>query len=149
MSSVIVAKGSVILAFKFVISGTGVENTLSLTYPHKKQAGGGGDIWRSWWSGCRTVSPNPPVWKCFIQKPNVTNVAINAWHKSLETNLSNGKKMCFYSTYSSFLVINVCNQGKILCSPSISRVWPKIIANYWTKWKDVQFQCGCITAHFF
>jgi hypothetical protein len=36
MYSVIVAKASVILAFKFVISGTGVENTLSLTYPHKK-----------------------------------------------------------------------------------------------------------------
>ena len=36
MSSVIVAKASVILAFKFVISGTGVANTLSLTYPHKK-----------------------------------------------------------------------------------------------------------------
>ena len=27
------------------------------------------------------------------------------------------KKMCLYSTYSVFLVINVCNQGKILCSP--------------------------------
>jgi len=39
MSSVIVAKASVILAFKFVISGTGVENTLSLTYPHKKVNG--------------------------------------------------------------------------------------------------------------
>jgi hypothetical protein len=38
MSSVIVAKASVILAFKFVISGTGVENTLSLTYPHKKKS---------------------------------------------------------------------------------------------------------------
>ena len=36
MSSDIVAKASVILAFKFLISGTGVENTLSLTYPHKK-----------------------------------------------------------------------------------------------------------------
>ena len=36
MSSVIVA--SVTLAFKFVISGTGVENTLSLTYPHKKKS---------------------------------------------------------------------------------------------------------------
>jgi len=40
MPSVIVAKASVILAFKFVISGTGVENTLSLTYPHKKSQGG-------------------------------------------------------------------------------------------------------------
>ena len=36
MSSVIVAKAFVILAFKFVISGTDVENTLSLTYAHKK-----------------------------------------------------------------------------------------------------------------
>jgi len=38
MCSVIVTKASVILAFKFVISGTGVENTLSLTYPHKKKS---------------------------------------------------------------------------------------------------------------
>jgi len=38
MSSVIVAKAPVILAFKFVISGTGVENTLSLTYPHKQKS---------------------------------------------------------------------------------------------------------------
>ena len=42
MSSVIVTKASVILAFKSVISGTGVENTLSLTYPHKKKSRGGG-----------------------------------------------------------------------------------------------------------
>ena len=40
MCSVIVAKASVILAFKFVISGTGVENILSLTYPHKKKSTG-------------------------------------------------------------------------------------------------------------
>jgi len=40
MSSVIVAKESVILAFKFVISGTGVKNILSLTYPHKKKSRG-------------------------------------------------------------------------------------------------------------
>ena len=40
MSSVIVAKASVILAFKFVIPGTGVENTLSLTYPHKNKSRG-------------------------------------------------------------------------------------------------------------
>jgi len=39
-SSVIVAKPTVILSFKFVISGTGVENTLSLTYPHKKKSRG-------------------------------------------------------------------------------------------------------------
>ena len=29
------------------------------------------------------------------------------------------KKICLYSTYSSFLVINVCNQGKTLFSPCI------------------------------
>ena len=40
MSSVIVGKASVILAFKFVISGTGVENTLSLTYRHIKKSRG-------------------------------------------------------------------------------------------------------------
>ena len=28
-------------------------------------------------------------------------------------------KKKLYSTYSSFLVINVCNQGKTLCSPCI------------------------------
>jgi len=38
MSSVIVTKASVILAFRFVISGTCVENILSLTYPHKKKS---------------------------------------------------------------------------------------------------------------
>jgi len=40
MSSVIVAKASVILAFKFVISETCVKNILSLTYPHKKKSTG-------------------------------------------------------------------------------------------------------------
>jgi hypothetical protein len=44
MCSVIVAKASVILAFKFVISVTGVENILSLTYRHKKKPRGGGVI---------------------------------------------------------------------------------------------------------
>jgi len=38
MSSVIVAKTSVIVAFKFVISGTGDENTFSFTYPHKRKS---------------------------------------------------------------------------------------------------------------
>jgi len=27
------------------------------------------------------------------------------------------KNKCLYYTYSSFLVVNVCNQGKTLCSP--------------------------------
>jgi len=57
MSSVIAAKASVILAFKFVISGTGVENTLSLTYPHKKKSRGviSGD------RGGQGVGPSLPI----------------------------------------------------------------------------------------
>ena len=57
ISSVIVAKGSVILAFKFVISGTGVENTLSLTYLHKKKSRGviSGD------RGGQGVGPSLPI----------------------------------------------------------------------------------------
>ena len=38
ISSVIVTKASVILAFNFTISGTGVENTLSLTYRNRKKS---------------------------------------------------------------------------------------------------------------
>ena len=57
MSSVIVANPSVILAFKFVISGTGVENTLSLTYPLEKKSRGviSGD------RGGQGVGPSLPI----------------------------------------------------------------------------------------
>ena len=86
MSSVILAKASVILAF--VISGTGVENTLSLTYRHKKKSRGviSGD------RGGQGVGPSLPIhlfWKCCIQIPIVT---INTLHKTLEINSSNGKE---------------------------------------------------------
>ena len=56
-SSVIVTKASVILAFKFVISGTFVENTLSLTYPHKRKSRGviSGD------RGGQGVGPSLPI----------------------------------------------------------------------------------------
>ena len=120
LSSVFVAKASVILAFQFVISGTGVQNTLSLTYPLKRSQGG--DIRRSWWPGCRTISPNPPVCKCCIQKP--MNIWIPVWRctillenyprlKLLLTEVQRKVPKC----PGSFLVINVCNQGKTLCSP--------------------------------
>ena len=48
---------SVILVFKFVISGTGVENNLSLTYPHKKKSRGviSGD------RGGQGVGPSLPI----------------------------------------------------------------------------------------
>jgi hypothetical protein len=57
MSSVIVVKSSVILVFKIVISGTGVENTLSLTYPYKKKSRGviSGD------HGGQGVGPSLPI----------------------------------------------------------------------------------------
>jgi hypothetical protein len=58
-SSVTVTKASVILAFKFVISGTGVKKTLSLTYPHKKKSGGGGLI--SGDRGGQGVGPSLPI----------------------------------------------------------------------------------------
>jgi hypothetical protein len=57
MSSVIVPKASVILAFKFVISATGVENTLSLKHLHKKKSRGviSGD------RGGQGVGPSLPI----------------------------------------------------------------------------------------
>ena len=57
MSSVTVAKASVILVFKFVISGTGVEHTLSLTYLLKKKPRGviSGD------RGGQGVGPSLPI----------------------------------------------------------------------------------------
>jgi len=57
MSSVIVSKASAIFAFKFVMSGTGVENTLSLTYPHKNKSRGviSGD------RGGHGVGPSLPI----------------------------------------------------------------------------------------
>ena len=45
-----------------------------------------------------------------------TNVVLKK--KLLELHF--GGKKCLYSTYGSFLVINVCNQGKTLCSPCTS-----------------------------
>ena len=44
--------------------------------------------------------------------------APSCW-KILETNLSNGKK--YICIPRSFIVINVCNQGKNLCSPCITQ----------------------------
>ena len=57
MSSVIVAKAPVILAFKFLVSGTGFANTLSLTYPLKKKSMGviSGD------RGGQGIRPSLPV----------------------------------------------------------------------------------------
>ena len=50
------------------------------------------------------------------------NITKNTWHKILETNLSNGKKKCVCIP-RSFLVINICNQGKTLCSLRTSTVF--------------------------
>jgi len=47
------------------------------------------------------------------------NITINIWHKVLETNLNNGKKI-YICIPHSFLVMNVCNQGKNLFSSCTS-----------------------------
>ena len=97
MSLLIAAKASVILAFKFVISGTGVENTLSLTYPHKKKARGmiSGD------RGGQGVGQSLPIrlFRNVASKNRRTSEpqcggAPSCW-EILETNLSNGKKNIF------------------------------------------------------
>ena len=108
MSSVIVAKASVILAFKFVISGTGVENTLSLTYPHKKKSMGvisgdrGGQD-----GGPIHLSGNVASKKRRTCEPQCGGEP-SCW-KILKTNLSNGKKK-YICIPRSFHIIKVCNQ---------------------------------------
>ena len=96
MSSVIVAKASVILAFKFVISGTGVENTLSLTYPHKRNQWRGGVI--SGDRGGQGVGPSLPIhlFGNVASKNRLTcepqcGGASTCW-KILEKKLNNGKR---------------------------------------------------------
>jgi hypothetical protein len=115
----------------FVISGIGVENTVLNIPPWKEVKGC--DIRRSWWPGCRTISPNPPVSKCCIQKP--TNIWTPVWRGAilLETNLNNSKKLCLWNKIKNyvyiphnFLLINICNQGKIFCSPCI--MWLVVMA---------------------
>jgi len=111
MSSVIVAKVSVILVFKFVISETGVENKLSLTYTHKKKSREviPGD------RGGQGVGPSLPI-HLFGNDVSKNQMLQLTRHKILKTKVM-VKKYVFIPR--SFLVINVCNQGKILCSPCI------------------------------
>ena len=119
MSSVIVAKASVILAFKFVISGTGVENTLPLTYPHKNKSRWGGVI--SGDHGGQDVGPSPPIHLFVNVAPKKRRTfepqcggAPSCW-KNLATNLSSCEK--YIHIPRNFLVVNVFNQGKNLWSP--------------------------------
>ena len=97
MSSAIAAKASVILAFKFVMSGTGVENTLSLTYPYEKNSSGmiSGD------RGGQGIGPSLPIhlFGNVASKNRRTcepqcGGAPSCW-KILETNLNSGKKYIF------------------------------------------------------
>jgi len=65
-----------------------------------------------------------PDYKYLLQENYVEynrNITINTRHKILETNLSNGKK--YVCIPRSFLVINVRNQGKTLCSLCIVKIW--------------------------
>jgi len=64
------------LPFKFVVCGTGVENTLTLTYRHKKKLTGviSGD------RGGQGVGPSLPIHlngNVASKNPNVTNITIN------------------------------------------------------------------------
>ena len=79
---------------KFVISGTGVENTLSLTYPHKKKS-------REVTSGGQGVGPSLPIHLFGNVTSKIRRTcepqcggAPSCW-KIVETNLSNGKKYVF------------------------------------------------------
>ena len=120
ISSVIVAKASFILAFKFLISGIGVENTLSLTYPHKKKSRGviSGD------RGGQGVGPsllihlfgNVASKNRRTSEPQCAGVP-SFWKIIHGWNSSNWGYVCIPHC---FLVINICNQGKTLCSPCTS-----------------------------
>ena len=64
-----------------------------------------------------SIKSFPDYYKKTTWNTNIfRNITINTWYKILETNLSNGKKK-YVCIPRSFLVINVCNQGKTLCSP--------------------------------
>ena len=118
-SSVTVAKASVILAFRFVISGTGVENTLSLTYRNKKKSRGvlSGD------RGGQGVGQSLPI-RLFgnVASKKPTNMWTPAWRSTILLENYARLKRKFPTCPRSFLAINVCNQGKNLCSPCILRV---------------------------
>ena len=125
MSSVIVPKASVILAFKFAISGTGVENSLSLTHPHKNKS-------RGVMSGDRGgQGVGPPVWKCCIPKTDErVNPSVEVHHlvgklSTAETLLTEVQRKVPTCLGKHF----VCNQGKTLCSPCISRI-PNLVSQY-------------------
>jgi len=120
MSSVIVAKASVILAFKFVISGTGVENTLSLTYPHKKKSRGmiSGD------RGGQGVGPSLPIHLLEMLHPKTDehvnpSVEVHRLVRKLSTveTLLTEVQCKFPNVQVINVAISVCNQGKTLCLP--------------------------------
>jgi hypothetical protein len=113
MSLVIAAKASVILALKFVIQETGVENTLSLTYSHKNPA-----------IVVARVSDNLSQSTCLEMLHPKTDEHVNP---RMEVHNLVGKLSMAVTLLtevqrkvpcpSSFLVINDCNQGTTLCSP--------------------------------
>jgi len=125
MSSVIVAKASVILPFRFVISGTGVENTLSI----KRIQGG-------WYPAIvvARVSDHLSQSTCLeMLRPKTDenpNPSVQVHHlvgklstaETLPTDVQRKVPTC----PGSFLVTNVCNQRKYLCSPCTLRTGAKI-----------------------
>ena len=113
MSSVIVAKASVILAFKFVISGTGVENTLSLTYRHKKEVKGviSGDR-----GGQNSDHLSQSTRLEMLHPKTDEHVKLSVEVRHLVGTLSTAETLPT-EVQRNFHVICVCNRGKTLCSP--------------------------------
>ena len=108
MSSVIVAKAPVILAFKFVISGTGVENTFSLTYPYKKKPRGviSGD------RGGQDVGPSLPIHlfgNVATKNREHVNPSVEVHHLVGKLSTAENLLRCNICIPRSFLVINICN----------------------------------------
>ena len=141
MSSVTVAKASVILAFKFVIPGTGVEDTLSLTYPHKKKS-------RGWYPAIMVarvsdhLSQSTCLEMLYPKTVEHVNPSVEVHHlvgklSTVETLLT--EVQCEAPT--CFLVINVCNQGRLYAYPVLpNRVYhlPHFLLQnnkYWRVWK--------------
>ena len=117
MSSVTVAKASVILAFKLVISEAGVKNTLSLTNPHKKKSRGviSGDH-------CdQGVGPSLPSTCLEMLHPKTNkhlNPSVEVHH--LVGKLSTAETLLtevFVCMPRSCLVINVCNRERLYVHP--------------------------------
>jgi len=111
---------------------------------------------RSWVQNYRVNIKSFPDYKHLLQENFDTsrlcscNITINIWHKTLETNLMVKKNVCIPR---SFLVINVCIQGKTLCSPCIImhciclQLYTYLCPVYWGRCFDANYCIICNTVY--